>query len=188
MAATPLFNFRLGDERKAKWEAYIDEHEQYETIADLIRGAVAAELNRGADGAPTGSPALSNDVQKLVDEVERIKKDVHWLRTQQQDAADISGLANEVRDDLIELPDVSLDVPQDVKDESTYRNQARAAAALTPSGPDEPTPSYTVEAIGERVRADPLLVNEALNHLKDQFIPITEVELDGETHYFLEGQ
>lgn len=188
MAATPLFNFRLDEERKAEWEAYIEEHDQYETVAELIRGAVAAERKRSDDNNGPESPALSQDVQQLREDVDRIKKDVRWLRTHREDAANISDLANDVRDDLIELPEISMEVPKDVDDESTYRHQARAAAALTPSGPDEPSPSYTVEAIAERIDTDSMLVREAINHLKDQFIPVTEVEVDGETHYFLEGQ
>lgn len=186
MTTKPLFNFRLGEDTKEEWQEYVDDHWEYQSIAELVRGAVNAEINRSEQDSPE-SPGLSNDIQQVQDDLERVKKDVRWLRNQRQDSVDISDLAQRVQKELVELPTTSISVPSDVDDEELYRRQARASRVLSPDGPDDAQPSYTADAIADMLDAEEDDVEEAINHLKDQFIPITSVELEGETHYFMEG-
>lgn len=180
-------NVQVDEEQKSDWEGFIEESGRYSSLSGLIRSAVEKEIN-GDDAQPSmESPAISSDVQDLKDQVDRIRKDVRWLREQEQDEVDVSELAQQVFDELEELPSLSssVEVPEGV-DEQEFRREQAASMVITPENETETRNPQTSNEIAERVESRPDRVEDAIDHLLDQFLPVVAVSVDGETHYFRE--
>jgi hypothetical protein len=180
-------NLQIDEDQKEDWEEYIEESGRYNSLSGLIRGAVEAEISGEGAAENVTSPAMENDIQTMMEDIERVRKDVRWLREQEQDAVDISDLAQDLFDELETLPEPesSIEIPSDVEDEETYRKQRAASIALTPDGPGEKNPQ-TASALAERLGTTEDRIQDAVDHLQDQYLPIVAVEMDGETHYFEE--
>ncbi len=176
-AETVQVNLRVEKDQKEHWEEYLKETHQFSSLSDLIRSAVEAEISDDGQQTSPESPALSSDIQELKKNLERMRKDMSWLREQSQDEVDISDLAQRVFDDLVPLPNpTSVDIPDDI-DEDTYLKQRAAVEVLTPDDAEDGVTSYTVEALSNRLGEREGRIEDALEHLKDQFLPVVEVEL-----------
>lgn len=178
-----LVNFRIGVKQKEAWEEYIEETGAYTTLTQLILNSVQAEINGSHQPGTGESPALSNDIAQLRDDLQRVKKDVRWLRNQEQDEVDISDVAQDVFDELVVLPQ-----RQGTKapDEPVDDDLAAAQLVVKPDGPDDNPNPQTKDTISDRLGITEDEFEEAIEHLQDQFLPVVEVELDGEIHYFKE--
>lgn len=175
MGEKSQINLKVDSSQKEEWEEFLDESGSYITLSGLIRSAVDSEIEQtGEDGLPAESPALESDVESLKKDVERIRKDVTWLREQRQDQVDISELAQEVFDELHTLPDVdTIEVDGDPR-------EVRAVTGIQEYGPQ------TVPALAEELDSEPSQIDDALEHLQDQFLPVVSVEVEGQRHYFKE--
>lgn len=75
-------------------------------------------------------------------------------------------------------------------DQDEYQRRMGAMTIVQPDDAQEATDEgrspQTARAIAERVDTSPKRVHDAIDHLQDQFLPVIEVELDGEVHYFKE--
>lgn len=180
-------NLQIEEGQKEDWEEYIEESGRYNSLSGLIRGSVEAEISDEHSAENATSPAMENDLQTMLEDVDRIRKDVRWLREQEQDAVDISDLAQDLFDELETLPqlDSAIDIPSDVEDEETYREQVAASHAITPDGPGKENPK-TARALAKRFNTSEDRILDAVDHLQDQYLPVVEVELEDETHYFKE--
>jgi Arc/MetJ-type ribon-helix-helix transcriptional regulator len=182
-------NVQVDEKQKSDWEGFVEESGRYSSLSGLIRSAVEKEIN-GDDAQPSmESPALSSDVQDLKDDVARIRKDVRWLREHEQDEVDISELAQQVFDELEELPlpSTPVEVPENADmDEQEFRRKQAASMVVTPEDENSSRNPQTVNAIAERVEPRQDRVKDAIDHLQDQFLPVVGVTVDGETHYFRE--
>ncbi|WP_232688570.1 hypothetical protein [Halobacterium zhouii] len=187
-------NLRVDDAQKEVWEAYIEEEGRFSSLSELIRASVEVEISDEQTSNGGASPGLANDLQTVKQDLERVRKDVQWLREQEQDAVDISELAQEVFDALEPLPSPAspVDVPAGIEmDKQEYRRKRAAESLILPTDSEEAEESgenpQTAKAIGERVNATPEQVRDAIEHLEDQFLPVVSVEVDGQTHYFTEN-
>jgi|GEM_PF-3431601 len=184
-------NMRVDPEFKREVESYVEESNEYTSVTGLIRGAVNAKLKTGDDPIQQSSPAIQSDVQDIKDDLERVRKDVRWLRSHEEDASDISQLANRVRDELEVLPNLSgnMDLPDHVDREKHERERA-ASMIIDPHSDEEANQEglnkQRLSDIARRVDAPQSDVRDAIERLKDDFLPVVEVERDGEIHYFLE--
>ena len=117
MPETVQINLRAGTEQKARWEDYVEESGRFASLSELIRASVEAEISQHDSTSDTPTPALANDIQQLQEELTTVRKHVAWLREQQQDAVDISDLAQQVFERLEPLPEVDepIQVPEDVE-------------------------------------------------------------------------
>lgn len=182
-------NIRIDEDRKAEWESYLKESGEHKTLTGLIRFAVEREVNGNQERKTSDSPALASDLQELKSDVERIRKDVRWLRKQREDEVDISEVAQRVQQELEALPQPSepSKVPEGVDiGEDQFRREEAARTFIMPDGEKGSPNTQRVEDLADRVGAPPGDVREAIEHLQDQLLPIVEVELNGETHYFME--
>lgn len=145
-------NLQIDEGQKEDWEKYIEESGRYNSLSGLIRGAVEAEISGGDAAENATSPAMENDLQTMMEDIERVRKDVRWLREQEQDAVDISDLAQDLFDELETLPEPEspIEIPSDVEDEETYREQVAASHAITPDAPGEENPQ-TASALADRL-------------------------------------
>lgn len=184
-------NLKVEASQKEKWEKYLEESHELPTISSLIRTSVETHIEFSNEETEDTSPALSNDIQELKDDVETIRDDVSWLRSQARDEDDISDLSQEVFDCLEVLPEPEgdLKIPDDA-DPERYRNQHAAALVLEPSDREEAmnegANSQTIAALASGLDEDPNRIEAAIEYLQDQFLPVIEVQLEGERHYFKE--
>lgn len=182
-------NVQVGDCQKEDWVEYLDESRRFSSLSDLVRAAVEKEIKDEGSSQNFISPALESDVHEVAEDLARVRKDVRWLRQQHQDEADVSGLAQEVFDSLEPLPEPSglVNSPEVVDDERAYRRQLAALSVIVPSSDEEESRPQTVSAIADKVDVPESEVRDALEHLKNQFLPVVEVEIEGEVHYFREA-
>lgn len=184
-------NLRLEAEQKDAWEKYVEESGEFSTVTGLIRASVEREIANEQNGAGQ-SPALESDIGELKSDIQEIKSDVKNLVSLNIEPGEQVDLANEVRDELVTLPKPTgpVNVPDEMDiNEKEYRRLRSAENIILPQDADEAKEGrnpQTLSAIGDRVGATSEEVNDAIERLKDDFIPIVEVEVDGEVHYFLE--
>lgn len=183
---------RVDSSQKEAWDEFVEESGKYSSRSGLIRTAVEKEIHgEQQENDPSESPALSADVRDLKIDLERVRRDVRWLREQHQDEVDISDVAQAVRDELEPLPKPvsEVSVPSD-QDGTEYQRELAARLVITPDDVDELEEDgmndQNVEAIADRVGVSPDQVEDAIDHLLDQFLPIVSVEISGQTHYFME--
>lgn len=169
-----LVNFRLSVSQKERWENWIEDSRQFTTLTGLIRTSVEQHIKEDSAGGSSESPAIASDIKELQDDLERVRKDVRWLREQGQDDVDISDTAQEVFTELERVPD------------GGGTTAHRAAGKLGPDDGESEENSQTVEAIAEQIGLSEDVVEDAIEHLQDQFLPIVEIERGGQTHYFRE--
>lgn len=183
---------RVEEGQKLEWESYVEESGRFNSLSGLIRASVESEIAGETSDAEIGSPALSSDVNAMRSDLERVRKDVRWLREQHQDAVDISGVSQELLERLERLPEPnqSVEIPAEVDDETAYRRQQAALNIIHPEDTEqadsEGTNDQTVSALSDDLGVPESQIEDAIDHLQDEFIPVVEVEIDGQTHYFLE--
>lgn len=182
-------NVQVDEEQKADWETHVEDSGRFGSLSDLIRASVESEINDDREDEESVSPGLESDVQKITEDLARVRKDVQWLRQQEQDETDISELAQDVFDILEPLPEPTgpVEIPDDVEDEQAYRRQSAAIPVVEPESNGDDRFPQTLSAIADRVGSTEPEVRDALDHLQDQFLPVVEVEIEGETHYFKEA-
>lgn len=182
-AESVQINLRVKESQKEEWEEYWREDGEFTSLSDLIRTSVHREISSNGEESEMPSPAITSDIQELKRNLERVRKDVSWLREQSQDDVDISDLAQRVFDELEPLPQppASVGTPDDVEDEDAYLQQRGALQVLMPDdtaeADEEGVESYTVEALSNRLGEREDRIEDALDHLEDQFLPVIEVEL-----------
>lgn len=169
-------NLRVDSSQKEEWEEYIENSGRYSSLSGLIRASVEAEITGESDNEQASSPAQSQDIESMKQDLERVRKDVSWLRKQRQDAVDISDLAQEVFDNLKPLPDV------DSRDVDASPQELAGVTGVQEYG------SQTVQALAKQLDTEPSRIEDALNYLEDQFMPVEEVTVEGERHYFKEAK
>jgi len=165
----PLVNLRVNQEQKEKWENYVDESDLYSSLSDLIRKAVEKEITRDSEETPIGGGMVEEVQTELIaisEDIEQMQKDVSWLRSREEH--DVEELAHEI---FATLPAVRADG----SDES-----AKQMGTIAGSNP------HTIGALSEQFNTTPARVEEAIDFLKEQDLPIVRFDIDGETHWFKE--
>lgn len=204
------FIMRIHPDKKAKWEEYVGPDDEETTLAAFIRTAVRNHINdiESNQEIPNQVPDYGSELQEIKHDIERLKNDVSWLRNHFQDDSAISDIAQEVWNELEVLPDVSnFQVTDDAEDPVANRQQQAAIQFIEPRDDKDERKPQTAGALASRLDLEKNQVLEAIDHLKDQFLPIVEVELpqlerfpkeedahpldemvqtDIETHYFKE--
>ena len=113
-----------------------------------------------------------------------------WIRKQFLDDDIITDLSQEVFDVLVALPSPSepVEVPDDEEmDVGEYKRYLGAQAVIEPSGDDDERSPQTARALAEELGVGPSEVEDAIDRLQDQFLPVIQVEYDGQVHYFKEA-
>lgn len=175
MGEKAQINLQVDSDQKDEWKDYIEESGRYSSLTGLIRAAVESEINGDPNESQTAPPAMSQNIETIKSELDRVRKDVAWLREQRQDAADISELAQEVFDSLKPLPDVS------AADVDAAQQEVAGVTGVQEYGPQ------TVQALANQLATEPSRIEDALEYLEDQFMPVEEVVVEGQRHYFKEA-
>lgn len=195
MGEKAQINILVGEEQKEEWKAYVEESRSETSLTGLIRTSVQNHIASEDDSPASPSPGLTRDIDTLRGELSRVRKDVSWIRNQLQDSEDISGLAQDVFASLETLaePKQEVTVPSGIDaNPKEYQRFMGAQPKILPDDPEtweaEGYKSFRVKEIAEDVGATKAEVEDALEYLQDQFLPVVEVEINGETHYFKEAE
>lgn len=84
----PQVNLRVSEEQKGRWEDYIEESPEYDTLTDLIRVSVEREIAGEGRSRRTNSGGSSTDerIGELVQSVEKMTHSFQKLRPSVEDA------------------------------------------------------------------------------------------------------
>lgn len=180
-------NLRVGESQKERWENYLEESGRYSTLSEFIRTSVEDNILEEEHATDQPSPAFGEDIQELRAEISELQSDVTTLLRHELDEVDISELAQEVYGNLEVLPEPtdSLQIPED-QDATEYRRKRAAEIVVYPSKKGEDPTPQTIKALSDRHGENRTRIETAIEHLQDQFLPVVEVELDGDVHYFRE--
>lgn len=165
----PLVNFRVEQSQKEKWEGYVEGSNLYTSLSDLIRKAVEKEINSEQREPPTEGQMvgeLQSELGSISEELEQLQKDVSWLRSREEH--DVEQLAHQIFNS-IEAVKASGD------DES--------AAQMGTIAGGKP---HTVKSLADQLNTTPARVEEAIEYLKQQHMPIIRFDIEDETHWFKE--
>lgn len=180
-----LVNFRLDSEQKQAWEGYVEESDEHINMSGLIRTAVSKEMNQDLSGQAVESPALSSDVEEIKEGIESLKSEVQWLTKQQRSDEVTADVAEQLNADLKELPPSPVsEVPAEVDDETAFRQREAAYQIIQPQSEDDEKTPQTAQAFASKYGVNENDIRDAIEELKNDFIPIVEVEIDGTIHYF----
>jgi len=164
----PLVNFRANKKQKEKWENYVEDSDLYSSLSDLIRKAVEKEISEGSENQ--SAEVLVDEVQSELDsisgDIKKLRDDVSWLKGQKEH--DVEELAHQIFNS-IEAVDAS--------------GNDRSAKQMGTIAGAEP---HTVDALAERLNTTPARVEESIEFLKEQHMPIIRFDIDGESHWFKE--
>lgn len=81
-------------------------------------------------------------------------------------------------------PPEPVEVPADVDmDYEEYQRLLQAQMVVDPEDANERRPQ-TAAAIADRLDTTPQRVEDAIDHLEDQFLPVVAIDYDGRRHYF----
>lgn len=165
----PLVNLRVGEEQKIRWKNHVENNPVYTSLSDLIRKAVEKEITEASEEANKGARVVDEvrpELRSISEDIEQLQKDVSWLRSQKEH--DVEELAHRLFE-MLEPVSASGD------DES-----ARQMGTIAGSNPQ------TVNALASRLDTTPARVQEAIEFLKSQHMPIVKFDVRGETHWFKE--
>jgi len=165
----PLVSLRLNLRQKANWQRQAEQQDEYTSLSHLIRIAVEKEINSDSEEPHTGGQVV-DEIQPSLDaiqeDIEQLQNDVSWLRSREEHS--VEELAHQI---FSGLPAVKADG----SDESA--SQMGTIAGGNPQ---------TVNSLADRYDTTPARVEEAIDFLKDQHMPIVRFDVRGETHWFKE--
>jgi Arc/MetJ-type ribon-helix-helix transcriptional regulator len=166
----PQITFRASEEKKGRWEEYIEQSGMYSSLSDLIRKAVEKEISDETEQVDLDTEELETTIETNFEQVNQalnvVKTDVAWLRSQEEH--DIEAFAHRLFSVLKPIP---------TDDDEEERSAKAVTAGMDPQQKED---------LAEKLNSNVPRVEEALEYLKENHMPVMKYEIDGETHYFRE--
>jgi len=165
----PLVNLRVNIRQKARWERYAKQNNEYTSLSHLIRIAVENEMSEDSEESPIEGEMVDKvrtELNSLSKDIEQLQKDVSWIRGREEH--DVEEFAHTL---FSNLESISTDDPE------TVAAQIGVTAGLEPQ---------TTTALADRLDTTPRRIEEAIDFLKEQHMPLIKFEVDGETHWLKE--
>ena len=175
-------NFVVDDQQKALFEEYVDSSTEFESVSHFFRVSAIREMKDEEDTKP--SSEVVNELDNLQEQIEKLSTEVEGINARlDSGGTDIELVAEEVRKNLQTLPQPS--TSEIVNSDKTVE-QLQTQFAYTILEEDYPT---TIEDLSQHIEEDKNDIEQAIEHLKSQHIPIVEKMLDdNKKHYFKEGE
>lgn len=165
----PLVNLRVILRQKARWDRYAKESNMYSSLSDLIRKSVEKEIAQDTEESATDGELvgeLQTELNSLSEDIEQLQRDVSWLRSREEH--DVEEFAHTLFSNLESVP---------TDDPETFSAKIGFTAGIEPQ---------TTKALADRLDTTPRRVEEAIDFLREQHMPLIKLEIDGETHWFKE--
>lgn len=175
-------NFVVDDQQKDLFEEYVKSDPEFESLSHFFRVAAKREMRGEEDSDP--SPEIVDKLDELQAQVENLTTEVNGINARlDSGGTNIELLADEVRKTLQTLPQPST---SEVANSDKTVEQLQTQFAYTILEEDYPT---TVEDLAQHLEEDKNDIEQAIDHLKSNHIPIVEKVLDdNKMHYFKEGE
>lgn len=175
-------NVLVDADTKEEWEQYVDDHDEYRYVTELVRHSVIKEINRDSDTAGGSSSeavmqelgSIQNTIGDLVERSIIIDENVGEIKREVTQDPELTELANEV---FRILPDDKDSVVEHKRETPGYPFQT----GEVPSNGPKPS------SIGEiaTVLSEPeLRVQEAVDQLREETYLVESIEINGEKHYY----
>lgn len=165
----PLVNLRVNIRQKARWERYAKQSNEYTSLSHLIRIAVEREMSEDSKEPPIGGEMMDEvqtELSSLSEDIEQLQKDVSWIRSREEH--DVEELAHQLFSTIEPVKASGDDVA------------AKQMGTIAGSNP------HTVDALASRLNTTPARVEDALEFLKEQHMPIVRFDINDESHWFKE--
>lgn len=175
-------NFVVDDHQKDLFEEYVRSDPEFESLSHFFRVSAIREMKGDENTEP--SAEVVDRLDELQTQVEELATEVKGVNARlDSGGTDIELVAEEVRKTLQTLPQPST---SELANSDKTTEQLRTQFAYTILGEDYPT---TVEDLVQHLEEDKNDIEQAIDHLKSNHIPITEIILDdNKKHYFKEGE
>jgi ABC-type transporter Mla subunit MlaD len=175
-------NFVVDDQQKALFEEYVDSEPEFESLSHFFRVAAMREMKDEEDTEP--SSEVVSKLDELQEQIEELSTDVKGINARlDTGGTNIEMLAEEVRKNLQILPQPST---AEVANSNMTVEELQEQFADTIHKQDYPT---TIEDLAQHLEEDKNDIQQAIEHLKSQHIPIVEEVLnDNKKHYFKQGE
>jgi inorganic pyrophosphatase len=175
-------NFVVDDQQKDLFEEYVDSDPEFESVSHFFRVSAIREMKDEGDTEP--SSEVIDRLDRLQEQIEELSTEVEGINARlDSGGTDIELVAEEVRKNLQTLPQPSSSEIAN-SDKTVEQLQTQFAYTILEGG--YPT---TKEDLAQNLEEDKNDIEQAIEHLKSQHIPIVEKMLDdNKKHYFKEGE
>jgi len=175
-------NFVVDEQQKALFEEYVDSDPEFESISHFFRTAAIREMKEEEDTEP--SSEVVSKIDNLEEKIEELSAEVRGINARlDSGGTDIELVAEKVRKNLQTLPQPST---SEVANSNQTVEQFQTQFAYTILEEDYPT---TIGDLAQHLEEDKNDIEQAIEHLKSQHIPIVKKILDdNKKHYFKEGE
>jgi chromosome segregation ATPase len=175
-------NFVVDDQQKGLFEEYVKSDPEFESLSHFFRVAAKREMRGEEDSDP--SPEVADRLDELQAQVENLTTEVNGINARlDSNGTNIQLLADEVRKTLQTIPQPST---SEVANSDKTVDQLQTQFAYTILEEDFPT---TVEELAQHLEEDKNDIEQAIDHLKSNHIPMVEKMLDdNKKHYFKQGE
>jgi hypothetical protein len=164
-------NFTADGAQKERWEKFVRENPEYDSLLEFFRKASEHEMKRGHPLEERQNPQSSRvelELSDIRDLIKEVQSEVAWIRKQMHDESDLNDIAREVSSHL----------PTSV--DEILRRQAESL-----NTENEFVNTGTLHDLAEVVDEDPRVIEDAITYLKNNFIEVKETTTDaGTTHYY----
>jgi hypothetical protein len=175
-------NFVVGDQQKDLFEEYVESDPEFESLSHFFRVAAKREMRDDEDSDP--SPEVVDRLDELQGQIEELATEVKGINARlDSGGTDIELVAEDVRKVLHTLPQPS---SSEIANSEKTAEELQTQFAYTILEEDYPT---TVEDLAQHLEEDKSNIEQAIDHLRSNHIPIVEKVLnDNKKHYFKEGE
>ena len=175
-------NIVVDEQQKGLFEEYVDSDPEFESLSHFLRVAAIREMKDEEDTEP--SSEVVSKIDNLQEQIEQLSTEVKGINTRlDSGGTDIELVAEEVRKNLQILPQPST---AEIANSNMTVEELQEQFADTIHKQDHPT---TIEDLAQHLERDKNNIQEAIEHLKSQHIPIIEEVLnDNKKHYFKQGE
>jgi hypothetical protein len=171
MGERKRLNFTAEDSQKQRWEEFVENSKEYDSLSEFFRKASEHELKRGHPLEEQQSPQstkIALELGDLRDLIEEIQSEIVWVRKEMHDESDLNNIAREVNEHLPTSLDEII--------HRQYEDQEKE---------DEFVNTGSVHDLAEVVDEDPRVVEDAITYLQNNFIDVKKTTTEaGTTHFY----
>ena len=171
MGERKRLNFTATEEQKQRWEEYVENSKEFDSLSEFFRKASEHELERGhplEERRDLQAEMTTEELQEVKASLKELQSEFAWVRKELYDESDLNEIAREV----------NMHLPTCVDDILERQHESLESK-------DEFVNTGTIEDLAEVVEEDRRVVEDAIKYLRNSFIEIRETTTEaGTTHYY----
>ena len=177
MSDTETIALRVTESKKASWQEYADDNDEYDSLSHLIRVAVAHEMSDayGPGGGSDGSHASDGRISEVLQKVSDLEKEVSGVQES------VEAARKEVGSAVTEAPEIT-DVLSAVPPKSDVVDTHRDNDGDWVQDVDI-TDGKTAVDVANELNTSVGVVRESLRQLRVEYDRVECGEIDGVTYW-----